>query len=517
MPRNKRQAPDTGDRERAQALAEYSVWLEAPGAGSDPVSARGVDVTSETQLVDALLRLKSSRLASDDVGEWTGPIIEQLLTQLVPRTVIQVREASMDLVPALTRFFVFLQETGRWSRRSMRPEAAARTLADLEFAVLEAADDPSRRSFSTNLIGYGLEHGLDPRDEAALMGYIDWYDSLPDDERTELSRTGRLTDPAVPYDPATMRAQPGDHDGIADFSRLEGGSSAPGRRGRSAGDRRGASGGSRRGPRAGGRRGLRESRTRGHHGDAPEEPWPVWPPAPHRVSEPTPETAQDHDEAEAQDMALRAEMAARVPFVRAAVALLETVGSGIAVTSTAGLDRSATSEVLSRLGIEPEVRSMWEAPEIVGPWIALLDGGWLIREDRRVVPDASADGAAGTADGADSPRWRPSASEPEEFLRFARAVIVSLLAGLGMRGPEEGGLRGLPETLSALRAACGPDGAEVATGPDGADVRADLEELTAIGLLRREGERFVGAPILRVALDEAERILREAGRRRGTP
>lgn len=493
MPRNKRQAPDTGDRERAQALAEYSVWLEAPGAGSDPVSARGVDVTSETQLVDALLRLKSSRLASDDVGEWTGPIIEQLLTQLVPRTVIQVREASMDLVPALTRFFVFLQETGRWSRRSMRPEAAARTLADLEFAVLEAADDPSRRSFSTNLIGYGLEHGLDPRDEAALMGYIDWYDSLPDDERTELSRTGRLTDPAVPYDPATMRAQPGDHDGIADFSRLEGGSSAPGRRG------------------------LRDSRTRGHHGNAPEEPWPVWPPAPHRVSEPTPETAQDHDEADAQDMALRAEMAARVPFVRAAVALLETVGSGIAVTSTAGLDRSATSEVLARLGIEPEVRSMWEAPEIVGPWIALLDGGWLIRDGRRVVPDAPADGGAGTADGADSPRLRPSASEPEEFLRFARAVIVSLLAGLGMRGPEEGGLRGLPETLSALRAACGPDGAEVATGPGGADVRADLEELTAVGLLRREGERFVGAPILRVALDEAERILREAGRRRGTP
>ncbi|MFE5774538.1 hypothetical protein [Brachybacterium sp. NPDC056505] len=493
MPRNKRQAPDTGDRERAQALAEYSVWLEAPGAGADPVTARDIDVTSETQLVDALLRLKSSRLASDDVGEWTGPIIEQLLTQLVPRTVIQVREASMDLVPALTRFFVFLQETGRWSRRSMRPEAAARTLADLEFAVLEAADDPSRRSFSTNLIGYGLEHGLDPRDEAALMGYIDWYDALPDDERTELSRTGRLTDPAVPYDPATMRAQPGDHDGIADVSRLEGGSSAPGRRG------------------------LRDSRTRGHHGDAPEEPWPVWPPAPHRVSEPSPETAQDHDQADAQDMALRAEMAARVPFVRTAVALLETVGSGIAVTSTAGLDRSATSEVLARLGIQPEVRSMWEAPEIVGPWIALLDGGWLIREGRRVVPDASADGGAGTADGADSPRLRPSASEPEEFLRFARAVIVSLLAGLGMRGPEEGGLRGLPETLSALRAACGPDGVEVATGPGGSDVRADLEELTAVGLLGREGERFVGAPILRVALDEAERILREAGRRRGTP
>ncbi|WP_193636338.1 hypothetical protein [Brachybacterium subflavum] len=501
MPRKKRQDPYPGDRDRAQALAEYSVWLEAPGAGADPATTRGVDVASETQLVDELLRLKASRLGSPDAGEWTGPMIEQLLTQLVPRTVIQVREASMDLVPALTRFFVFLQETGRWSPRSMRPEAAARTLADLEFAVLEAADDPSRRSFSTNLIGYGLEHGLDPRDEGALMGYIDWYDSLPDDERTQLSRTGRLPDPAVPYDPATMRARPGDHDGIADIDRLE----------------RGPSSDAHRGPRATGRRQPRDSRTRGHHGDAPEEPWPVWPPAPHRVSEPTPETAQDRDEADAQDMALRAEMAARVPFVRAAVALLETVGSGIAVTSTAGLDRSATSEVLARLGIEPEVRSMWETPEIVGPWIALLDGGWLIREHRRVVPDASADGGAGTADGADSPRLRPSASEPEEFLRFARAVIVSLLAGLGMRSPEEGGLRGLPETLSALRAACGHDGAEVTTGPGGADVRADLEELTAVGLLRREGERFVGPPILHVALDEAERILGEAGRRRGTP
>ncbi|UEJ81571.1 hypothetical protein Bra3105_12040 [Brachybacterium halotolerans subsp. kimchii] len=506
MPRNKRQAPDTGDRERAQALAEYSVWLEAPGAGADPVTARGVDVTSETQLVDALLRLKSSRLASDDVGEWTGPVIEQLLTQLVPRTVIQVREASMDLVPALTRFFVFLQETGRWSRRSMRPEAAARTLADLEFAVLEAADDPSRRSFSSNLIGYGLEHGLDPRDEAALMGYIDWYDALPDDERTQLSRTGRLTDPSVPYDPATMRAQPGDHDGIAEVDRLQ----------------RGPSSDAHRGPHAAGRRQPRDSRTRGHHGEDPEEPWPVWPPAPHRVSEPTPETAPSTDQSDAEDMALRAEMAARVPFVRAAVVLLETVGSGITVTSTAGLDRAATRTVLARLGSGPEarprdVRSMWEAPGIVGPWIALLDGGWLVREGRRVVPDAPADGGVGAAGDADSPQLRPSTAEPEEFLRFARAVIVSLLAGLGMRGPEEGGLRGLPETLSALRAACGPDGAEVTTGPDGDDVRADLEELAAVGLLRREGERFVGAPILHVALDEAERILGEAGRRRGTP
>jgi hypothetical protein len=565
MPRNKRQAPDTGDRERAQALAEYSVWLEAPGAGADPASARDLDVDSETQLVDALLRLKSARLASPDVGEWTGPMIEQLLTQLVPSTVIQVREASMDLVPALTRFFVFLQETGRWSRRSMRPEAAARTLADLEFAVLEAADDPSRRSFSTNLIGYGLEHGLDPRDEAALMGYMDWYDSLPDDERTELSRTGRLADPAVPYDPATMRAQSGRSGSMLPGEPGEPGPSGepgepgePGERGGAdesgepshaarAAESWGPRPAGRRDPRAGrrDRRGVRrraprDSRTRGRRGPGPEEPWPTWPPAPHRVSEPSPEAGPGRDGAEtvaetvarteadakggAQDMGLRAEMAARVPFVRAAVVLLENVGSGAAVTSTAGLDRAATRAVLARLGIGREVRSMWEAPEIVGPWIALLDGGWLVREGRRVVPDVL--------------QAPLSAAEPEDFLRFARAVIVSLLAGLGMRGPEEGGLRGLPRTLSALRAACGPDGAEVAAGPDrsggadesvgadeysgadgadDADARADLEELAALGLLRREGERFVGAPILAVALDEAERILREAGRRGGTP
>lgn len=174
---------------------------------------------------------------------------------------------------------------------------------------------------------------------------------------------------------------------------------------------------------------------------------------------------------------------------------------------------------------------MWEAPEIVGPWIALLDGGWLVREGRRVVPDASADGEArttgstGATDGigatgrAGASSFHPSASEPEEFLRFARAVIVSLIAGLGMRDPEEGGLRGLPGTLVALRAACGPDGAEVrkAAGvEEAATVRMDLEEFVSVGLLRREGEHFTGPAILGAALDEAGRILRNAGRDRGS-
>ncbi|PWH07227.1 hypothetical protein DEO23_00775 [Brachybacterium endophyticum] len=121
---------------------------------------------------------------------------------------LQRRQDAMGMIPALATFFEFLQDSGQWSEASMPPEETGRVLTSLEFAVLEALDDPSRRSFSTNVLGYGVEHGLDPTDEEALAGYFEWYTALPHAERILLSDTGRLEEPEVPYDPETMRGMP---------------------------------------------------------------------------------------------------------------------------------------------------------------------------------------------------------------------------------------------------------------------------------------------------------------------
>src|SRR5690625_6045660 len=97
----------------------------------------------------------------------------------------------------------------------MSSPVASTLLAGLEFTVLEAVDDPSRRSFSSNILTYGLEHGLDPEDEDALAAYMEWYNSLHHAHRVELSDRGSISDPAISYDPSHETPAPHEAHGIS--------------------------------------------------------------------------------------------------------------------------------------------------------------------------------------------------------------------------------------------------------------------------------------------------------------
>lgn len=179
-------------REREHVLSEYGTWRVT--ADEDAPAAE------EIRTLETLLRLKAEHQGSPEPGLWTEEIATALLTEVVPRTVVQPRERVMDMVPTLIRFVTYLRERGRWDPRSMSATAAPAMLGGLEFAALEAADDPTRRSFSTNILGHALALGVDLEDEDELGAFLLWYDALPDAERLALGETGRLEHPAAPFD-----------------------------------------------------------------------------------------------------------------------------------------------------------------------------------------------------------------------------------------------------------------------------------------------------------------------------
>ena len=188
--------------------------------------------------------------------------------------------------------------------------------------------------------------------------------------------------------------------------------------------------------------------------------------------------------------------------MRRALALLDHVGQGRRVTATGALGRSETAQLLTALGVDRGVRSMWDHPEIVGPWVTLRDGGWLEVEQGRVrraagpVPAVPADG------------------DPEGFVEFAHAVLTAMLLGRDARDREDGGFRGMPDTAAALLVCCREEGLRM-PDPTTADpavqqdseqigrwmrVMHDLEQLVAIGALDRDQGRFHGSEALLVAV-----------------
>lgn len=410
--------------EREQVLSEYGTWRLT--------AEEDAPVAEEIRTLETLLRLKAEQQASPDPGLWTEALATELLTVVVPRTVIQPREHVMDLVPILIRFVTYLRETGRWHPGSMSATEAPAVLGGLEFAALEAADDPSRRSFSTNILGHGMALGVDLEDEDELAAFMHWYNALPDDERLALSETGRLEQPTAPYDRETALA------------------------------------------------GVREEAA-----ESPDRPWFL------------PEPTTSEGPRGMAELDLGPEDYAASDFVRAALALLELVGDGRRLTATAGLRREDTAELLRALGMDRSVRSMWDHPEIVGPWITLRDGGWLevagsrVRRTPGPVPVVTAQ------------------EDPEGFIEVGHALLTALLLGRDARDPRDGGFQGMPDTAAALMVACSADALPV--HPEGAPqrdreeiarwlrVRRDLEGLVAVGALSRDGERFRGAGALLVA------------------
>ncbi|NMA78511.1 MAG: hypothetical protein GX960_14830 [Actinomycetales bacterium] len=424
-------------RERELVLSEYGTWRIT--------AEEGAPVVDEVRTLETLLRLKAEQLHSPDPGVWTEALATDLLTEVVPRTVVQPREQVMDLVPTLTRFFAYLRETGRWHEDSMSVSAAPAMLGGLEFAALEAADDPTRRSYSTNILGYGMSLGVDLEDEQELAAYMHWYNSLGDEERVELGETGRLPEPLSPYD------------------RLDA---------------------------------LEHVRAE----EPPEITWPWFLPEPH----------SSLDDLMTRDIEPRPQDCAENGFVRFTIALLELLEEDRRVTATGALGREDTAALLERSGICRPVRSMWDHPEVVGPWVALRDGGWIdvvggrVRRENGPAPLVTVD------------------DDPESFIEFAHAVLTAMLLGRDARGAEDGGFRGMPDTAAALMAACAEGGLQMpdprtadATVPRDREeierwmrVVRDLEDLVAVGALGRDGDRFIGSDALLMALVA---LLRERG------
>lgn len=422
-------------RERELVLSEYGTWRITADENAPAVD--------EVRTLETLLRLKADQLDSSDPGYWTEELIAALLTEVVPRTVIQPREQVMDMVPTLTRFFTYLRETGRWHPDAMSAGAMPAVLTELEFAALEAADDPTRRSFSTNILGYGMSLGIDLEDEHELAAYMHWYNSLADEERVTLSETGRLDAPARPYDRlAALRATDEEAEEPTDEPTSDG--------------------------------------------------WPWF----------LPEPSASREALMLLDLEQDAEDYTSNSFVRCTVALLEFVGQGRRITATGALGRADTAALLSRCGIEQGVRSMWDHPEIVGPWVTLRDGGWLevragrVHRERGPIPFVAA------------------AEDPAGFVEFGHAVLTALLLGRDARDTEDGGFRGMPDTLAALMIACRKGGlqmqdlrsADPAVLEDREEVarwmrvRHDLEGLVALGALEQDQDLFTGSEALLVAV-----------------
>ncbi|ASK64693.1 hypothetical protein CFK39_01255 [Brachybacterium avium] len=439
--------------EREQVLSEYGTW-RLTGDEDAPVA-------EEIRTLETLLRLKAEQQGSPDPGLWTEELAIELLTVVVPRTVIQPREHVMDLVPTLIRFVTYLRETGRWHPGAMSATEAPGMLSGLEFAALEAADDPSRRSFSTNILGYGMALGVDLEDEDELAAFMNWYNSLPDDERLALSETGRIERPQTPYDrDASLRAAQAEDQGTSSW------------------------------------------------------PWFL----------PGPEAAEGTvliEGALTEDAAVYAAN----DFVERAAALLEHLGGQPRkVTGTGALNRADSAEVLEALGMRPSLRTMWERPELAGPWVTLLDGGWLEVTSGMVHP------LAGPVP------YVPLAAGGEGFVEFGHALLSACLFGKDARDAQDGGFRGMPDTIAALLVACGPEGLVMPDllSPDAAElpvpldpstgewdraelhrlvaVTRDLDDLVDLGILHRHGRHHTGSAAVLAALVA---LMKERGEQSG--
>ena len=461
-PQGRPQRPRHSERQELQA--GFELWLSSS------------DGAAPARIIGTLLDLKAEHFDSPDPTLWTEEVTVELMTEIVPRKILQTRQDAMDLVPALRLFFEFLRARGRWNEDSMSSPVASTLLAGLEFTVLEAVDDPSRRSFSSNILTYGLEHGLDPEDEDALAAYMEWYNSLPHAHRVELSDRGRISDPAISYDPS--RAPPAHHEAHG-ISFVAGDGHGDARRGAAADDA------------------------------PPSWPWFL------------PDTDIDLERIRDWDPREHLEVYRRNTLVRRAQILLDFIGPGRRLTSTGALNRADTAEVLQRFGIDRTARSMWDVPEITQAWGTLHDGNWLETTGTQVRPGSGPVAPASPDE------------QPEQFIDFAHSLLLSALGSMWARDGSEGGFIGMPDTLTTLLYVCQEGGLrrydlhreqipevplDPRTGQQDMDelvrymrVATDLERLQTAGILEGDEVRVRGsAPVLIAAIGFTE-ILGQMG------
>lgn len=389
------------ERRRTDVVRGFTAWLTE----KDPDASGDAQYIGRT--VRLLLDLKTTYLDSPDPVEWSEDLIADLLIEVVPRRVTQRREESMELGPTMHHLIDYLVDADRWPSSGYSADDAHALLDELEFDVLEAANDPTRRSFSGNILAYAADLGVDFGEPGMTDRYMAWYNSLTVDERHELTDTGTLRNPGTPFDPTGEYPEAVDARGPIGSSAFGEGLDA-----------------------LGGDDGDAESSLADH--------WPAF------LGDP-PDSDGDDTPFDPQDLQNQYR---EVTFVHRALLLYRAAADGLGVTETGALNRAATASILEKFGIDASATgSMWDISAITGPWLALLSGEWLRIEGKRVV--ATDEGIV--------PPMGPD-EDPEGFAEFANSVMARLLLNLYVDAGEPGGLQGLPYTPLALSAASGEGG-----------------------------------------------------------
>lgn len=479
-------------RERRLLLEQFVSWRTA----SVPRGA----AENEAAHVETLLNLKADQLDVVDPTWWSLDLIELLLLDVVPRKVIQPRELAMEQGPALQQFFDFLAAQGLWHERSDPVQQARQLVEELEFEALEALDDPTRRSFSGNILAYAANLGVTPQEPQALEDFFDWYNTaLTIDERRAISDTGRLDDPSTPFEPGMS------------------------------GSRRPAARGSAFFPPAQEESvfwpddeviaGELDYELEDAEFDQPPLSWPWF--LPEGIDYPV---SEEEWGALRDDPATFAALFEELPIVRRAATLLDFIGESRQVTSTGALRRADVETLIEQWGLDPgprKVTSMWDVPEIVGPWRALVAGQWLDVGRTKVYREP--DGGP-----------VPDVEDSQAYTEFGQVLITALL--MTMAFDDVDGLQGGPDTFTALMLSAAPGGVEILQDvPPGVlsgdedieeDVEkisrlwrtlSDLEQLSDLGLLRREdvadgaSARYIGNVAVLLMINAVLTMLAEGG------
>ncbi|APX33929.1 hypothetical protein BH708_15780 [Brachybacterium sp. P6-10-X1] len=245
---------------------------------------------------------------------------------------------------------------------------------------------------------------------------------------------------------------------------------------------------------------TRDDENQDRAADGGQEPdWPWFLPAPEEERAGWSAT----DSAVTEDPGAFAALHAEIDLVVRAVVLLELVGERHEVTESSALPLVDVRTLVERwelpTGAEP-VESMWDVPELVGPWTALTAGGWIELT------------GTGARPGEGSSPYVPAEEDPDAFILFARALMGILLLTLSQQEVDQGGFEGGADTFAALFYVTSAEGLTVPDilsggsdmprvprapggGPDLDQALrlmytiSDLTRLSAYGLVRRDSER----------------------------
>lgn len=171
--------------------------------------------------------------------------------------------------------------------------------------------------------------------------------------------------------------------------------------------------------------------------------------------------------------------------------ILGWLGDGRKVTSTGALPLADTRELMAELGL-PEfgIRTMWEVPEIAGPWGVLLGSGFVLWVGTRAIRNENL-----------PERVDENSGSLEEVLGYRTMFHVAALGAVLDPLGEEDFLDNPVHTFMALVKAALPGGVPLPPvdldDPDGRSsllTRVDLIRLGGMGLVTIDEGEIVHCP-----------------------